>query len=77
MICCTKVAIGLDYEEDTFLIRVPNLIKVWSSMLVLSTFLSIGFCSFRWDILTGNLELVEQIDGHSNIVYDLVHSKKQ
>jgi hypothetical protein len=69
MICCTKVAIGLDYEEDTFLIRVPNLIKVWSSMLVLSTFLSIGFCSFRWDILTGNLELVEQIDGHTDVVY--------
>jgi hypothetical protein len=23
----------------------------------------------RWDTLTGNLELVEQIDGHSDIVY--------
>ena len=52
-----------------FLILVPNLIKVWSSMLILSIFLSIGFCSFRWDILTGNLELVEQIDGHTDVVY--------
>ena len=24
---------------------------------------------YRWDILTGNLELVEQIDGHTDIVY--------
>lgn len=24
---------------------------------------------YRWDTLTGNLELVEQIDGHSDIVY--------
>lgn len=24
---------------------------------------------YQWDILTGNLELVEQIDGHSDIVY--------
>lgn len=24
---------------------------------------------YQWDTLTGNLELVEQIDGHSDIVY--------
>lgn len=24
---------------------------------------------YRWDVLTSNLELVEQIDGHSDIVY--------
>ncbi len=23
----------------------------------------------RWDVLTGNLELVEEIDGHTDIVY--------
>jgi len=26
-------------------------------------------CFCRWDTLTGNLELVEQVDGHSDIVY--------
>jgi len=24
---------------------------------------------YRWDTLTGNMELVEQVDGHSDIVY--------
>lgn len=24
---------------------------------------------FRWDLLIGNLQLVEQIDGHTDIVY--------
>ena len=81
--CCCKVWIfklyydllykgsnwsGLHRRQFLF-IWVPNVIKVWSSMLVLNIFLSVGFCSFRWDILTGNLELVEQIDGHTDIVY--------
>lgn len=25
--------------------------------------------SFRWDMYMGNLELVEEIDGHTDIVY--------
>lgn len=33
------------------------------------TSVNFSLCVYRWDILTGSLELVEQIDGYTDIVY--------